>query len=789
VWGGENMSVATQEKDLNLIEQIEEKLKGADEKQISFFVWICSVRVLPFLVTNGGFDFWGDDRINHLHNVFNAVDITYAFNKFKPEVVCDYLKIKESDPNNNSRSINAIGHAVAPAAYYAHRQSADLAHHVVHVVENAVFASYFSIQDLSNETIKVAFKFRKSETLKYISSVIEKTNIKLKEVVLKDIERIMAGEYGDFDKDTSIYNGAWENFQDALSVEGCDYWGSLYEDIFRNNFQVDEEALKRRLNEFIGRAEKPRHKNNVLSKIGNNISFIVIIAFSVLYSFRSNEFTESGGFLAMLILFLPTMIGTWEQTGVNIFKPFVSIKYALIPFVIAFGLFSIFPTVWGSFHVLRTLGAEYYDSGSFHIVFNEYIPIMLAFLSVSALLILVFSQKENLRLIPAQNRGIAQTVIIAVSVALTVETRILFLGLNGRQLSLNLPNQIVATALSILATYLGLYCLLCVICMRIKLGKHGKWKLCGLYQILPWIALLSPLTFVYTLNMHIEVNIAAVAIIAVMMFFVTWSRTFEYDNKIVRWIGFTSISVLCFLAIIFLANEDFRFRLAFMGVLFISLSAVITFNLRGSADCEFQRVITSKIKFRDAFRSRKLKIALAVFIAVLIAVPIIPTEHPKREYLSNFTDVTEQFVGATITIQSIAENTSSYGRYLSANDSDSLARFNRTIAGEGEQFAVIASERYNGYINLRAGSNGNFVRTQHNRQHGPLIADAAIPYGWEAFRILELDGNHYLITQTNSIFIMASEDKAHIPAEARYPVGPPSAFSMLKITIVSSENE
>lgn len=80
-------------------------------------------------------------------------------------------------------------------------------------------------------------------------------------------------------------------------------------------------ALKHRLNEFVKKTENfsLHNKNNVFSKIGNNISFIVIIAFSVLYSIRSNEFIESGGFLAMFILFLPTVIGVWEQTGVNIF--------------------------------------------------------------------------------------------------------------------------------------------------------------------------------------------------------------------------------------------------------------------------------------------------------------------------------------------------------------------------------------------------------------------------------------------------------------------------------------
>ncbi|MDR2570684.1 MAG: hypothetical protein LBD23_10380 [Oscillospiraceae bacterium] len=126
---------------------------------------------------------------------------------------------------------------------------------------------------------------------------------------------------------------------------------------------------------------------------------------------------------------------------------------------------------------------------------------------------------------------------------------------------------------------------------------------------------------------------------------------------------------------------------------------------------------------------------------------------------------------------------------MSINDYSGLVRFNRTIAGEEEQFNVIESGDGDGYINLLARGNNNFVRTQHDRQHGSLIANATIAYGWESFKILELDGNHYLITQTNSIFITASENKAHIPAEARYPVGPPSDFAMFKITIICIEDE
>ncbi|MDR2570682.1 MAG: hypothetical protein LBD23_10370 [Oscillospiraceae bacterium] len=242
--GGENMTVASEDKILDLKEQIKEKLKDADGKQMSFFVWLCSVRVLPFLVTNGGFDFWGNEKLNYLYNVFNAIDISYAFNAFSSDVVCDYLKIKNTDPNNDSGSINAIGHAVAPAAHYAYRQATDVAHFSVHVIENSVFTAYFSVQTLLSETIKVAAEFRINETLKYLNSIIEKTNIGLGTIILNDIDCIMDNTYDGFNNNTDVYNGDWEIFQNALYAEGCGCWGNLYEDIFKSGFQVDDDCFE-----------------------------------------------------------------------------------------------------------------------------------------------------------------------------------------------------------------------------------------------------------------------------------------------------------------------------------------------------------------------------------------------------------------------------------------------------------------------------------------------------------------------------------------------------------------
>ncbi|MCJ8271349.1 MAG: ADP-ribosylation factor-like protein, partial [Psychrosphaera sp.] len=47
---------------------------------------------------------------------------------------------------------------------------------------------------------------------------------------------------------TQSYGKIWANFEKALENEGCEYWAKLYQNIFDNNFELDQVALARRLN-------------------------------------------------------------------------------------------------------------------------------------------------------------------------------------------------------------------------------------------------------------------------------------------------------------------------------------------------------------------------------------------------------------------------------------------------------------------------------------------------------------------------------------------------------------
>jgi hypothetical protein len=49
-------------------------------KQTAFFVWLCSIRALPFIGLSGNFNFWGKDKINrHLYDVLNTIDLVAIY--------------------------------------------------------------------------------------------------------------------------------------------------------------------------------------------------------------------------------------------------------------------------------------------------------------------------------------------------------------------------------------------------------------------------------------------------------------------------------------------------------------------------------------------------------------------------------------------------------------------------------------------------------------------------------------------------------------------------------------
>ncbi|MCL2054265.1 MAG: ADP-ribosylation factor-like protein [Oscillospiraceae bacterium] len=205
-------------------------VKGADfEKQISngienlhydkqiFFEWLCAVRALPFLGARGHFSFWKKHlKQRYIYSVLNALD-TYL----------------QADYGNDYADCFSFSSTNPGVAYIPHVADACTASYAYHAV-NAVACASINAVAAPHSSYHAAYAARKC-------------NVNLQDIILSDLSLIKENNYNQFNNDISIYGNIWNKFQNALQDNGCEYWGKLYEDIFKSGFVVDKEALERRL--------------------------------------------------------------------------------------------------------------------------------------------------------------------------------------------------------------------------------------------------------------------------------------------------------------------------------------------------------------------------------------------------------------------------------------------------------------------------------------------------------------------------------------------------------------
>lgn len=124
--------------------------------------------------------------------------------------------------------------------------------------------------------------------------------------------------------------------------------------------------------------------------------------------------------------------------------------------------------------------------------------------------------------------------------------------------------------------------------------------------------------------------------------------------------------------------------------------------------------------------------------------------------VNTLNDVTSQFVGKIISIQSVQN-----GKYLCAdgNARNTPARFNRTSVGTWEKFKVVGC---GSDIGLRA-YNGKYLCTQLNTKWQPLTATADGLNGWERFRIYQKGSNYYFKAMINHKWLCATIDQYQTP--------------------------
>ncbi|MDR2580615.1 MAG: hypothetical protein LBC85_06455 [Fibromonadaceae bacterium] len=231
-----------------VIKQVKEKIKDLNREQTVFFLWLCSLRILPFIGAAGNFNFWKKNEIHqHLNAIINAIDIVAIYNDSNDNA---YVASTRDAARNAARA-----HAQADNAA---RDAINDANDIVAKLTKASAASCATIA----YAVTVAHYVAKYDTIFYydtISTAIDtattadfltasKYPLKLYNIILEDISYIKENTYDKFNNDISLYGDVWNNFQKALSNIGCGYWSVLYKNILQNRFQIDKKALKLRLN-------------------------------------------------------------------------------------------------------------------------------------------------------------------------------------------------------------------------------------------------------------------------------------------------------------------------------------------------------------------------------------------------------------------------------------------------------------------------------------------------------------------------------------------------------------
>jgi len=273
--------------------EIQERLKEMSRKEIAFFAWLCAVKALPFIIVKDNFNYWKKDRKKCLYTLFHTLDLcihfynnsaaTYAYAATE-NAAYDAILVGDDaahtardidDRANNAfiRACNAgttaADNKAATAAYDATRYAVSRAHSYAHATYTVGYAAFAAAaKDAASAVHNAAIAATYAATaaicvadaatyLTFITTTDEVTDgvtVIMQEILLKDLEDIQNGSkisnncLNNSNLNMLWYSKIWNNFQITLREENCSYWGDLYKDIFYNFFEVDKDALERRIN-------------------------------------------------------------------------------------------------------------------------------------------------------------------------------------------------------------------------------------------------------------------------------------------------------------------------------------------------------------------------------------------------------------------------------------------------------------------------------------------------------------------------------------------------------------
>jgi GTPase SAR1 family protein len=203
-------------------EEIRKSLVKLPQDQIVLFAWRCAVIALPLLGSKGNFNYWPvDKRKKYLYAIFRAIDIAaYA-----------------DDAYAYAAADDANAAADAYAAYAAVDADADAADAAAAYADDA--AATAAPEDAADDAADAAAAAAAAKHINF-------------EMIIRKFMKSAEDKKSkiNIDPPQILYGDIWENFLNALSAEGCSYWGKVYQSIFENGLIVNPEDAKLRLNIF-----------------------------------------------------------------------------------------------------------------------------------------------------------------------------------------------------------------------------------------------------------------------------------------------------------------------------------------------------------------------------------------------------------------------------------------------------------------------------------------------------------------------------------------------------------
>ncbi len=234
-------------------ELISEELKRIfPEERVVQFAWRCGVRALPLIGVFSDFSFWKkEDQQHHLLNVFHALDVTaYTANLYHIPALKDHAAI---DAANTAAKVAAANSGRTTEACYSGYKSSEAVYLNNSSFVDATASAYYAsctAYDVTNTKLKgIPYAKKIANAVNAAIATANASNdvsdVDLSFQILEDLNNIKTFK----EQNISIesYGKVWINFQKALTTVGCEFWARLYQNIFENNFEIDIEALKRRL--------------------------------------------------------------------------------------------------------------------------------------------------------------------------------------------------------------------------------------------------------------------------------------------------------------------------------------------------------------------------------------------------------------------------------------------------------------------------------------------------------------------------------------------------------------